>query len=206
MNILYRRTWLFIIVCVMTITAWAANPLPLHMLETSANNILHTLKDHQADLHQQHEIIYRAVAQYMLPNVDVDGMARSVLGQQIWSHATMDERAQFAQAFTRLIIRTYAAPLAEYTGETVKFLPIRSTNLNVRFLKVNSIITRPNGAVIPLSYNLVSKNGQWKIYDLSVEGISLLQSFKSQFAQVLQTSNMHDLVAAMNRRYKAQAS
>ena len=204
MNILYQRSLLFVAMLMLHLTTWA-NQLPTPMLEESANNILHTLKINQAVLHQKPSIIYNAVEQYMLPNVDVDGMSRSVLGRQIWIKATPNERVQFAKAFTKLVIRTYAAPLAEYTGETIKFLPIRTSMLNARFIRINSIITRPNGATIPLSYNLVSKNGQWKIYDLSVEGISLLQSFKAQFAQVLLNSNMSDLVSAMNQRYQAKS-
>ena len=138
----------------------------------------------------------------MLPNVDVNGMSRSVLGRQAWNKATANEKKEFTQAFTRLVIRTYASPLAEYSGETVKFMPL-ADSADSRFTRVNSVISRSNGQRIPLSYNLVAKNGQWKIYDLSVEGVSLLQSFRSQFGQVLQNSSMHDLIAQMNQNKKA---
>ena len=100
------------------------------------------------------------------------------------------------------MIRTYATPLAEYSGETVKFLPERGASSG-RFSRVNSVIMRPNGQQIPLSYALVSKNGEWKIYDLSVEGVSLLQSFRTQFAELLRASSMKDLIAEMNQHSKA---
>ncbi len=103
------------------------------------------------------------------------------------------------------MIRTYANPLAEYTNETVVFLPTRGVS-DGHFMRVSSLILRPNGQKIPLNYSLVSKENQWKIYDLSVEGVSLLQSFRSQFGQILQNSSMQDLIAQMRKNSKSKAA
>jgi phospholipid transport system substrate-binding protein len=178
---------------------------PVPMLENSAINIVTTLKDHKPELKQNHKIIYQAVQRYLLPNVDVNGMSRSVLGRQAWSKATTAEKEEFKQVFTELVIRTYANPLAEYTDEQVKFLPYRS-QVDAQFARVNSVIIRSNGQNIPLSYSLVCINNQWKIYDLSVEGVSLLQSFRSQFGQALQGSSMHELIAEMRKNSKNRAA
>jgi len=140
----------------------------------------------------------------LLPHVDVTGMSRSVLGREAWNKASPADRQAFTQAFTQLVIRTYSTPLAEYTNETVTFLPIRG-GLDGSFTRVSSVIVRPSGQRIPLSYSLVSKNNDWKIYDLSVEGVSLLQSFRSQFGQVLQNSSMQDLIAQMRQHTKKAA-
>lgn len=180
---------------------WAqASPVP--MLENTATQILATLKKNKANLKQNHQLIYQAVERYLLPNVDVYGMSRSVLGRQAWNNASAAEKEEFTHVFTKLIIRTYANPMAEYTDETVKFLPLRGS-VDGRFLRVNSVIIRSNGQNIPLSYSLVAKNGSWKIYDLSVEGVSLLQSFHSQFGEILQNSSMKDLIAQMRKNSKA---
>ena len=181
---------------------WAQQASPVPMLENTATQIIDTLKKNQASLKGNHQIVYHAIERYLLPNVDVNGMARSVLGRQAWTKATAAEKSEFTQAFTQLVIRTYASPLSGYSGETVKFQPFAGST-DGRFARVNSVISRPNGQHIPLSYNLVSKNGQWKIYDLSVEGVSLLQSFRSQFAQALQNSTMRDLIAQMRQNKKA---
>lgn len=176
-----------------------AQSSPVPVLESAANQIIASLKQNKGDLQRNPRLIYQAVEHHLLPHVDVTGMSRSVLGRQAWAKASTSEREQFSQAFTQLVLRTYASPLAEYTDETVKFLPIRGS-LDGRFVRVNSIIVRPHGKNIPLNYSLVSKNGSWKIYDLSVEGVSLLQSFRSQFAQALQNSNMQELIAQMHQR------
>jgi phospholipid transport system substrate-binding protein len=179
----------------------AAQSSPVPMLKKTAQQIIGSLKNHQGALHHDPKIVHQAIRTYLLPHIDVEGMSRSVLGRQAWMKATSAERLAFEHEFTQLVIRTYAAPLAEYSGETVSFTPIRG-NLDGRFVRVNSVIQRPNGQRIPLSYNLVSKADGWKVYDLSVEGVSLLQSFRTQFSNLLQQGTMHDLLEQMRANKK----
>lgn len=176
-----------------------ADVSPVQMLDQTAQQILNTLKQNKASLQQNPQVIHQAVQRYLLPIVDVQGMSRSVLGRQAWTAASSNERADFSKAFTQLVIRTYATPLAQYTDETIKFLPMHTAPTG-QFTRVNSLIVRSKGPNIPLSYSLVSKNGQWKIYDLSVEGVSLLQSFRNQFGQALKNASMHELITQMNQK------
>ncbi len=198
------KIMLFVTMVSLCQALWAQSS-PVPMLENTADQIIGTLKHNKASIKQNHHIIYQAVERYLLPNVDVNGMSRSVLGRQAWNKASATERQEFTQVFTELVIRTYANPLAEYTDETVKFSPI-ATPVDARFARVNSVIIRSSGQRIPLSYSLVAKNNGWKIYDLSVEGVSLLQSFRSQFGQILQNSSMQDLIAQMRKNSKSRAA
>ena len=172
---------------------------PIPMLEQTANNIIAALKENKSSLKSNPNIIYQAVETNLLPIVDVAGMSRSVLGRQAWTNATPAQRTQFSKAFTRLVIRTYSSPLAQYSDESVQFLPLRGS-VNSRFLRVNSIIVRAGGQNISLSYSLVNNNGQWKVYDISVEGVSLLQSFRSQFAEALRNSSMDEIIKQMEKK------
>ncbi len=181
--------------------ALAAQDSPVPMLETSANNIINTLKQNQSNLKNNPQIVNKAITTYLLPHMDVDGMSRSVLGRQVWTKISAQERKDFTAAFTKLVIRTYAVPIAEYSGETVKFMPIRGYN-DARFVQVKSVISRPNGQKIPLTYSLVSKNSNWMIYDLSVDGVSLLQSYKTQVGSSLQKSSIRELIQQMNTNKK----
>jgi phospholipid transport system substrate-binding protein len=198
------RTILFAVGVLLSPIIIAQNS-PVPMLEQTANSIIAALRDNKASLKSNPNIIYKAVEAHLLPIVDVAGMSRSVLGRQAWNKATAAQRAQFSKAFTRLVIRTYSSPLAQYSDESVQFLPIRGS-LNSRFLRVNSIIVRAEGQNISLSYSLVNKNGQWKVYDLSVEGVSLLQSFRSQFAAALQNSSMDDVIKEMEKKQRNKVS
>lgn len=178
---------------------------PVPMLEQAANQIIETLKANKAQLQNNPGIIYSSVATNFLPHVDVAGMSRTVLGHQAWTKATPLQRSQFSKAFTDLVIRTYASPLAQYTDEKVQFLPIRGS-IDSRFIRVNSVIVRSAGQNIPLSYSLISKDGQWKIYDMSVEGVSLLQSFRQQFSQVLRHADMDEVIRQMQQKQLKRAA
>ena len=194
---------ILLVVSVILSPVMNAQNSPIPMLEQTANNIIATLKENKSSLKNNPNIIYKAVETNLLPIVDVAGM--SVLGRQAWSKATNTQRAQFSKAFTRLVIRTYSSPLAQYSDESVQFLPLRGS-LDSRFLRVNSIIIRAEGQNIPLSYSLVAKNGQWKIYDISVEGVSLLQSFRSQFAAALQNSSIDEVIKLMEKKQLKRAA
>ncbi|MFI4918157.1 MAG: phospholipid-binding protein MlaC [Legionellales bacterium] len=188
-----------LVVCATLSQTMVAQTSPVPMLEQAANSIIATLKDNKASLKSNPDIIYKAVEKNLLPHVDVVGMSRSVLGRQAWTKANPAEKVAFSQAFTRLVVRTYSNPLANYSDETVQFLPVRGS-LSSRFIRVNSVVVRSEGQNIPLSYSLISQAGQWKIYDMSVEGVSLLQSFRSQFAQQLQNSSIADVIKKMQQR------
>lgn len=182
-----------------------AQSSPVPMLEQTANGIIATLQANKSSLKNNPNIIYNAVERHLLPIVDVAGMSRSVLGRQAWTKATSAQKSQFSKEFTRLVIRTYSSPLAQYSDEKVQFLPVRAA-ANSRFMRVNSVIVRSQGQNIPLTYSLVDKNGQWRIYDISVEGVSLLQSFRSQFAQVLQHSSIDEVISQMQQKQAKKAS
>lgn len=196
-----KKRFLFgLLLCVSGFCFAQNSPVP--MLENTAQQILQVLKKNQQQLKSNHQLIFQTVERYLLPQVDVEGMSRSVLGRQAWNAASASQRREFSKVFTQLVIRTYANPLAEYTSETITFMPIRG-QLSSRFVRVNSIISRPNGQRIPLNYSLVDKNGQWKIYDLSVEGVSLLQSFHNQFAGILKTTDINALIVEMKNHHSA---
>ncbi len=176
---------------------------PLTTLEGAANNVLNALKQNKANLKTNPGFVYSVVNRYIVPHVDVYGMSRSVLGRNAWRKASSSERRDFTKNFTRLVVRTYSGALRDYSGEKVKFLPVRGGFHGKRFVKVKSFIMKPNGRNIPITYSMVNKSNRWKVYDMSVEGVSLLQSYKSQFAQYLQSNSLSNLILKLkSRRFK----
>jgi phospholipid transport system substrate-binding protein len=183
---------LFLQILLCTTIALAETAPDLAYFSGISNSIIQVLAQNQRNIKAHPEIIDHAIRQYLLPEVDVAGMARSVLGRNVWQKASNVSRTNFTKAFTDLVIRTYAKPLADYNGEIVKFTPARQQSTG-RFVRLNSLIIKPNGQEIPLIYSLVFKDGHWKIYDLSIEGVSLLQSFRNQFATMLQTQTLDEV-------------
>ena len=191
-------------ICLLSLSGllWAT-PSPVPMLKKTADNIVDVLDKNKAQLKNKPIVLQQTVRDYLLPHIDVRGMARSVLGRAAWVRASNDEKTRFTKAFTELVVRTYSAPLAEYSDEKIMFLPERVAPSG-RFTRVNSVIIRPSGQKIPLSYSLVLKQDTWKIYDFSVEGVSLLQSFKTQFGQILRVSNMDSLINELEAQSRSK--
>lgn len=121
-------------------------------------------------------------------------MSSRALGREAWFQATPYQRQVFAQQFVTLLIRTYSSALAQYTNEKVNFFPIRGDYNNQSRVQVNSAIVRESGPPINLSYRLMREGGQWMLYDFSVDGISIIESFRSQFVGELQQSGIEGLI------------
>lgn len=171
---------------------------PVVMLDTTAKKVISELNANKSRLKDKN-VVYGIVNRYLIPQVDVNGMARSVLGRNAWTQATGQQKAAFTKEFVQLVVRTYANPLSDFTDETIHFAPIRGGYEGKQFVNVNSMIVRSQGNNVPLSYSLVRLNNEWKIYDMSVEGVSLLQSFRSQFAEELSQGNMDQLILNLQK-------
>ena len=190
---------IFLLVIFISGTVFAASS-PLTMLQTTSNQMLAALKKERPNLEKDPAIVHRLINKYLLPHVDIKGMSRSVLGRQAWKNTTSSQRLAFSKEFTNVVINTYSSAINAYTDETIKFYPIRGGYKNKSKVQVNSKITRPDGPAVPVSYRLILMNGEWKVYDLNVEGVSLLQSFRSQFAEELsQGKTVPDLIEILKQ-------
>ncbi len=184
----------------LAVTAFAAQtPNPMVMLKQTTDQLLASLKANRARIKSNPHYVYRIVDKVLLPNVNVNVMSMSVLGRNAWAKASAAERSLFTKTFTTTVIKTYASALNAYTNETIKFYPIRGGYQGRKVLQVNSQILRSDGPAVPVSYSMILQGKQWKVYDLNVEGISLLQSFRSQFASQLAQG---DTVAKITRNLK----
>ncbi|MEN9916600.1 MAG: periplasmic binding protein of phospholipid transporter [Pseudomonadota bacterium] len=179
-----------LLVCTM---AWAISS-PVDLLQNTSNQLISALQRNQATLKTKPQIVYNIVNQILLPHVDVMSMSSKALGREAWLRATPMQRQAFAQQFVTLLIRTYSSALAQYTNERVNFLPIRGDYTNQARVQVNSVIVRESGPSINLSYRMTQVGGQWMLYDFSVDGISIIESFRSQFVEELQHSGIDGLI------------
>lgn len=176
--------------------AWAISS-PVDLLQNTSNQLISALKRNQATLKTKPQVVYGIVNQVLLPHVDIMGMSSRALGREAWFQATPYQRQVFAQQFVTLLIRTYSSALAQYTNEKVNFFPLREDYNNQSHVQVNSAIVRESGPSINLSYRLIREGGQWMLYDFSVDGISIIESFRSQFVGELQQGGIEGLISKL---------
>lgn len=175
---------------------------PVKLLQYVANNMIAGLKANKATLKSKPQIVYNLAYQYVVPYADLDVMSKHVLPPRTWNTATQAQQAKFKKEFTTTLMRTYASSLTAYQDQTVKFYPPRGTAGNS--VMVQSEIVSSGSSPIHVSYRLIRASGGWKLYDLSVEGVSMLESFRSQFADILAQGNMERLLARMSGHNKGQ--
>lgn len=173
---------------------------PVDLLRYIADNMISQLKANKATLKTKPGIVYKLAYKYVVPYADLPEMSKRVLPPRVWKSASAGQRAQFEKEFTRLVIRTYASGLTSYKDQEVRFFPVRSRGGSSA--EVKSEIISPSSPTISVTYRLLKRGGQWKLYDMSVEGVSLISSFRAQFADILANGNMDTLLKRLSRHNK----
>ncbi|HWP57253.1 MAG TPA: ABC transporter substrate-binding protein [Candidatus Acidoferrales bacterium] len=134
------------------------------------------------------EIIY--------PRFDFTEMAKRSLGSQ-WQKRTPEEQREFIKAFTRLLEDSYLDQIEAYNGEKVRYVRDRQDG---DFAEVDTRIVNKKGEEFAVSYRLHRADAQWKVYDITIENISLVNNYRSQFSRVLARSSFDELLRAMNEK------
>lgn len=172
---------------------------PVQLLKYISSNMIKQLKANKATLKTKPSIVYKLAYKYVVPYADLDAMSKRVLPPRVWREATSSQRSQFKKQFTRLMIRTYASALTSYKDQEATFYPVRGGSGNN--VQVRGKITGSSGS-IGVSYRLLKSGSKWKLYDMSVEGVSLVSSFRSQFADILSNGNMSTLLKKLSSHNK----
>jgi len=133
---------------------------------------------------------------------DFEEMAKRSLGPE-WQKHSPEEQQEFVRAFTGLLENAYFETLESYNGEKVRFVNERRAN---DVVEVDSKITDNKGQDYAVNYRLHNVNGEWKIFDVIVENISLVNNYRSQFNAVLTKSSYSGLLQAMNQKKFSGAS
>jgi len=181
--------------CIISPFAFAAVGSPATQLQTVANNMISQLESNKSQLNN-FSVIRRIVNQVLIPHVDVDRMSSAVVGRY-WRAATPAQRSQFEKEFSYLVTTTYASALSSYDGDVVRFQPLRGNYETAQTTTVNSVVVRKSGQRIEISYDVARHDDQWKVYDFSIEHVSMVQSYRSQFQDVLAQGGMQALLTRM---------
>lgn len=136
---------------------------------------------------------YTVVDKEVVPFFDTKGIAQLVLGKN-WKTATPEQRTRFEAAFKDSLIRTYARAMLDYYDSIdTEWAPLRA-EAGATDVTVNVKLVRQNAPPIPLAFSVRQVSGDWKIYDISVENISLVTNFRSQINAEIKTSGLDTVI------------
>ena len=176
-----------------------AKGAPNEFVLAAANEALDVLKADGAVKAGSTARINQVVNEHILPYVNFQKTTRLAAGRY-WRQATEQQRTALADAFRGTLVRTYSGALTRVTsGTTITALPFRG-DPKADDVVVRTLISQPNGQPVGVDYRLEKTPQGWKIYDMNVEGIWLIENYRNQFAQQINQNGIDGLIQALNQR------
>ncbi len=137
----------------------------------------------------------------VLPHVDFTRMSKLVLAKH-WTQASAEQRVAFMDAFREHLVRTYSAPLADYTGQGIEFLPFEPSDDPAR-ATVETVLVPHEATPIPMNYRLRrTSEGTWLIYDVWIDGVSLVGNYRSAYALEIRRVGLDAFVESLAEESK----
>jgi len=174
---------------------------PGKLVQASAEGMLKDLDANRDAYRKDPSKVNALVDKWLLPHFDTAYSARLVLGKH-WRDANEDQRKRFVNAFYQSLLRNYSSALVDFTSDRMKFLPAQVDGDNAT---VRTEIKRSNGTRIPVNYSLRKTNGEWKAWDVVIEGISYVKSFREDFGAEIDQKGLDAVIQRIEKGGLPQA-
>jgi phospholipid transport system substrate-binding protein len=175
---------------------------PTDQLRLQVDRVLKLLEDpalQAPDKARERRVAVRKVADEIF---DFGETARRALGRH-WAARTPEERDEFVRLFGDLLERSYISKIELYGGEKIQYI---SDRIDGETALVQSKLLTKNGSEVPIEYRMLKKAERWLVYDVVIEGVSLVANYRTQFNKIIQTSSFQDLVKKMKTRQEELGS
>ena len=184
------------------VAAHAADEAPDALIKRLSADVLETIKNDKAIQAGDTSRIISLVDTRVMPNVNFQRMTASAVGRN-WRSATPEQQKRLQDEFKTLLVRTYSGALSQVSDQTIALKPLRAAAEDTEVIVRSEI--RGHGDVIQLDYRLEKQATGWKIYDLNVLGVWLVETYRGQFAQEITAKGIDGLIASLAERNKANA-
>jgi phospholipid transport system substrate-binding protein len=175
---------------------------PSQLIESSANMLLSGIDKRRAEFRKDPTGLYQLVEQTLLPNFDTPHAAQLVLGKH-WRNATPEQRKRFVDAFYQSLLYTYGDAMVDFTGDRLRVLPTKVTDADTS-ATVRTEIKRSNGTKVSVNYSLRKVDGAWKAWDVVIDGISYVRSYREDYGAEVAQKGLDAVIARLEA--KAQSA
>jgi phospholipid transport system substrate-binding protein len=166
---------------------------PIALIQSSSKIMLDDLDSNRARYRKDPTDLYKLVDRILLPNFDVDFAGQQVLGKH-WRAADAQQRKRFVTAFYQSLLHTYGDALVDFTGDRLRVLPFQG-DINAPRATVRSEVRRSNGSTVAVNYSMrKSPEGVWKAWDVVIEGISYVKSFREDYGPEIDQKGLESLI------------
>lgn len=161
---------------------------PQQVVQQTTDLVLGEITSRKAELETNPTLIYPLVERTLVPRFDSERFTRSAMGR-FWREASEKQRTNLIYEFKQMLMRTYALALLNYTGQTIEYLPTRHNEGDKNAL-VQTKFAGDNKPV-PVNYRMVQNDaGKWLVYDVVIDGISLITNYRSTFNNTIREGAM----------------
>jgi len=140
----------------------------------------------------------RLAEEKVLPHIDFEEATRLAAGRA-WAQATPEQRRRLVEEFRRMLVRTYSNAISAYEGQTMQVLPVRVKPGDTEVTVHNRYI-RAGGKPLPVDYQMHKTSQGWKIYDITVEGVSLVLTYRSEFDAIVKQEGIDGLIKRLEEK------
>jgi phospholipid transport system substrate-binding protein len=173
---------------------------PSQLIGSVAEAMLQALEAHRGEYRKDPAKLDELVDEIMLPHFDTQYAARLVLGRH-WTTASAEQRARFVDAFYHFMLRNYGSALADFTADRLKVLPYQGSP-DASTATVRTQVRKNDGTVVAVNYSLHRTPEGWKAWDVVIEGVSYVKSFREDFGSEIEQTGLDAVI----RRLEAQAA
>lgn len=175
-----------------------AQDAALDLVKETSERMLDVLAARQAQIERDPQLIYGFVEEIVLPHFDFERLTRSAVGRY-WRQVSAAQRQRLIEEFRQVLVRTYATALTSYSGQTIRYLPLKPGPGEGR-VTVPTQIRNPGGSQISVDYRLHAQDGVWKVYDVVIDNVSLAANYRSSFANVIRSAGIEGLIGRLEQK------
>jgi len=179
-----KRMTTFLLAALLGLFSAATNAGPAEeaeqLVRENSSRVLTILKQNKGNISDNPKVLYTLVDEIIVPNVDFDSMSKLIL-KKYWRKASPEQRERFIKEFKGMLVRTYTRSLNEYAGNTEIIFLKSVSKKEGKYVTVYSEIVQSGKPNIPVNYSLIRKENGYKIYDVVIEGLSLVKNYHTSF-------------------------
>ena len=181
----------------------AADEAPDALIKRVSSEVLEAIKSDKAIQAGETGRVLALVDTKVMPNVNFTRMTASAVGRN-WRQATPEQKTRLQDEFKTLLVRTYSGALSQVNDQKLNVKPLRAGAADLDVTVRTEVLGR--GEPVQLDYRMEKTPTGWKIYDLNVLGVWLVETYRTQFAQEITANGIDGLIASMAQRNKSNAS
>lgn len=178
--------------------AMSADQSATQLVERTAEKMLSTLENRRAEIDRRPQLINELVDSILAPHFDFEQMTRLAVGRD-WRDASPEQQQALTESFRNLLVRTYAKSILKYSGEEIVYESARPGTRSGTVV-VPTQVRAPGSAPIPIDYYMLERGSSWKVYDVVIDGVSMVSNYRSQFRSTIASSGIDGLIEQLRAK------